>query len=232
MKTKLTSSRVASHANPTLWQESDWEKTTIDTYGLKCLEQFEKLNRGGLWARTFSELLIGTGDWYSTRCRLIWKVKGTKYNRIYFQLFPLAHLTEETEFGLWLLKTPTKFDGEVTSGKKNPKSGDSGTLAQEIMSNYPPTMEKLGMLPTPNAFDCKSGVKKETYENRKKRHLKKGVNLQYPLKQMAADLSPISGKTSQLSPQFVAEMMGFPKDWTELPFLNGEQNQSKVTETQ
>ena len=30
------------------------------------------------------------------------------------------------------------------------------------------------------------------------------------------------GKTSQLNPQFVAEMMGFPTDWTILPFLNGE----------
>ena len=30
------------------------------------------------------------------------------------------------------------------------------------------------------------------------------------------------GKTSQLNPQFVAEMMGFPPNWTELPFLSGE----------
>jgi hypothetical protein len=41
-----------------------------------------------------------------------------------------------------------------------------------------------------------------------------------------------TSKCSQLSPQFVMEMMGFPKDWTELPFLNGETNQSKQEETQ
>jgi hypothetical protein len=41
-----------------------------------------------------------------------------------------------------------------------------------------------------------------------------------------------TGKTSQLSPQFVLEMMGFPTDWTLLPFLNGETNQSKQEETQ
>jgi hypothetical protein len=29
---------------------------------------------------------------------------------------------------------------------------------------------------------------------------------------------------SQLNPLFVLEMMGFPPDWTELPFLNGETN--------
>jgi len=41
-----------------------------------------------------------------------------------------------------------------------------------------------------------------------------------------------TGKTSQLNPRFVAEMMGFPPDWTELPFQNGETNPSKPTETQ
>src|SRR5690606_19842362 len=29
------------------------------------------------------------------------------------------------------------------------------------------------------------------------------------------------GRNGQLNPRFVAEMMGFPKDWTELPFLRG-----------
>jgi len=29
-------------------------------------------------------------------------------------------------------------------------------------------------------------------------------------------------KTSQLNPRFVAEMMRFPTNWTELPFQNGE----------
>jgi hypothetical protein len=32
------------------------------------------------------------------------------------------------------------------------------------------------------------------------------------------------GKSSQLNPLFVEEMMGFPKLWTALPFLNGAQN--------
>jgi hypothetical protein len=38
-------------------------------------------------------------------------------------------------------------------------------------------------------------------------------------------------KDSQLNPRFVAEMMGFPPNWTELPFLSGETNQSKPEET-
>jgi len=30
------------------------------------------------------------------------------------------------------------------------------------------------------------------------------------------------GRDGQVNPCFVAEMMGFPKDWTELPFRRGE----------
>jgi hypothetical protein len=37
------------------------------------------------------------------------------------------------------------------------------------------------------------------------------------------------GKTFQLNPRFVAEMMGFPPDWTELPFQSGETNPSRDT---
>lgn len=48
------------------------------------------------------------GGWYSTKCKLTWKLKGTKYSRFYFQLVPLTHPTEGTEFGL--LPTPTKSD--------------------------------------------------------------------------------------------------------------------------
>jgi hypothetical protein len=88
----------------------------------------------------------------------------------------------------------------------------------------------MGMLPTPSAYDCKSGVKQETYQKRKARHLAKGVNLQYPLKQMAADIQNNNGKISQLNPRFVAEMMGFPPNWTELPFQSGETKASKDME--
>jgi hypothetical protein len=37
---------------------------------------------------------------------------------------------------------------------------------------------------------------------------------------------------SQLNPLFVEEMMGFPKNWTTLPFQNGETKASKPTGTQ
>jgi hypothetical protein len=116
------------------------------------------------------------------------------------------------------------------------------------------SIEWTGMLPTPNASDWNTGTKPETYEARRQRHAEKGVNLQMTLRQMAMLPTPqaqegekitglenqdsmtkrvrqITGKTSQLNPRFVAEMMGFPHNWTELPFLSGGKNPSKDTET-
>ena len=142
------------------------------------------------------------------------EMKGTKSSRLYFQLAVSTRRTKGIGFGLLptartrgllggtgsretmescvkegqftaetatammgvklkgLLKTPCKMDGEVSSGKKNPKSGDR--------SDFSPSLPGL-LLRT--------------------------------------------GETSQLNPLFVMEMMGFPPDWTELPFLSGETNQ-------
>ena len=264
---ELTSLQVDSHANHTQPQESDLEKKMTDTSGLKCLEQFEKFNRCTLWAKTFAASLIGMEGWYSTRCRLIWKLKATKCSRFYFQLVPSTHHTDETEFGL-LLKTPTKMDGEVSSGKKNPVSGNSGTLAQEIMSGYKPTMTKLGMLPTPQAMDMMQNPRREitksgrivsnqghngsaplkdlamngmlpTPTTRDWKGIQaneykemRGEETQFKMESLAGYANKVTGTTSQLSPQFVLEMMGFPTDWTLLPFLSGEMNPSKQEGTQ
>ena len=112
-------------------------------------------------------------------------------------------------------------------------------------------MDFHGMLPTPTMFDYNSARTPEKYEEHKAKYAEKGVNLQMPLKQMARngmlptpmaqEADKITGKenqnsvtkvirsqtgtTSQLNPPFVAEMMGFPTDWTISPFLSGETNQ-------
>jgi hypothetical protein len=114
------------------------------------------------------------------------------------------------------------MDGEVSSGKANPVSGDSGTLAQEIMSEYRPTMEKLGMLPTPSAEDNRDRGK--VSDPAIQRGIQKGkqVGLTMVMKEIGYQQT---GQNSQLNPLFVAEMMGFPPDWTVLPFLSGGKNQ-------
>ena len=61
-----------------------------------------------------------------------------RFNRTLYRLAVSALPTKGIDAGSsgTLLKTPSAFDATVTSPKKNPVSGDSGSLAQEIMCGY------------------------------------------------------------------------------------------------
>ena len=324
------SSRGDSLANPTQAQENEKEKKTNAIYGQKCLEQFEKLNPNGLWAKTFADLLIGMEVWYSTRCNLSWRLKGTKSNRFYFQLLASTRRTEEIESGLLLtptavmtdespekmraraekngykngtkygsllsqvkygmLPTPTAGDGmrginantttfengrfvrtsQTTgtkfgaslgqaaatgllptpqaidgSGKGRPLRPKPGRKDYEKMGNWRGDLKDFatqGMLPTPMARDYMGARTPQKWEEDKAKYKEKGQDLQMSLRQMARlqilptqesiEEEKTNGKTSQLNPRFVEEMMGFPENWTVSPFLSGETNPSRPTETQ
>lgn len=73
----------------------------------------------------------------------------------------------------------------------------------------------LKMLPTPRAF-CYKDARTDRGKS----------NLGEVLAAAQAD-----GANFQLNPLFVAEMMGFPTDWTVSPFLHGESLRSKPMET-
>jgi len=215
MQTQLTFLQEDSRANPTQLQEKERVKKTIGISGRKCLEQYEKLNQDISWGKMFLELLVGTGDWYSRKCKLTWRLKGTKYKRYYFQLVPLTHRIEETEFGL--LPTPTV--AEVIQPKEprtvfgnNRIRSNKGIEGQCKLTD----LAMKSMLPTPTTRDYKGSRSTEALKESGRTHTNS-----------LPDAFHQPGKTSQLNPQFVMEMMGFPPDWTELPFLNGETNQSK-----
>jgi len=193
---ELTSCPEGFLASRTAPQESGSGKMMNATSGQRCLEQFERFGHVGSWAKMFSGLLIGMEGWSSRRCKLTWKLKGTKSNRMYFQLRVSMLPTEEIGFGL--LPTPNTMD----------------TL---------PPKEAYQMLPTPTA-QCEKGGRAGIKP-------RKGHN---PLTNNLGDTMNYieqTGKSSQLNPRFVLEMMGFPPNWTELPFQSGETNQSKPQET-
>jgi hypothetical protein len=215
---KLTLFQEVFPANPTPLQESDLEKKMTATSGRKCLDAFGRLSRAGPWGKTFSELLIGMEGWYSTKCRLTWKLKGTKYKRMYFQLAVSTPRTEEIGSGLLpMLPTPQAIDGNGQGRdlrlKKdcNRDPDQSGSWRGDLKD-----FAAKGMLPTPKTQDSRHAL-----SDRGK------SNLGEEISQWGQD----NGIGSQLNPPFVAEMMGFPPDWTELPFLNGETKASKPTET-
>ena len=233
-----TSLQAASPASLSALPANAKARRTTATSGRKCLEQFGRFAPVGSWARTFSELLIGRGEWFSNRCALTWRLAGTKSNRIYFRLVPSALPTEGTDAGLLptvqtqglkrceqgktvfmppgLLPTPTPMN---SLPPKSDKSWEREMSVSRPGRTKPGNLRDIPfrapeMLPTPKTSDCQSPGK----------HGKGGLDLR------TAVLSQ-TGTNFLLNPLFAAEMMGFPVDWTVLPFQIGEMNPSKPTET-
>ena len=204
-----TSLQVDSLVSHTASQASDSAKKTSDIFGRKCLGLLEKYGRGGLLERMFAGYLVGMKGWYSKRCALTWKVKDTKSKRLLFQLQASALRTEEKEFGL--LPTPRTADVEgglvnnvqmdgTSYYRENAQGVRWGVKLRDVVEN--------GLLPTPKTQDSRHALRDRGKSN------------------LGEEMSELAfqntGKTSQLSPLFVEEMMGFPRNWTVLPFQSGE----------
>jgi hypothetical protein len=155
MQTKLTFLLEDSPANHSHLPEKEKGKMMNATCGARCLEQYKRLNRDSSSLKMSLVSRILMADWYSSRCALTWKMKGTKYSRLLFQLQPKTHRIEETDAGL-LLKTPCSADAYTENlTKKEQRFGNSGTLAQEVQTGF---IYQRGMLPTPTASDVEGGV--------------------------------------------------------------------------
>ena len=163
-----------------------------------------------------SGLINWGGGWYSTRCKLTWKLKGTKYSRFYFQLAPSTLRTEETEFGLLL--TPSTIDIKPNEKRFQKRTNYRASVGRKWTPGSLTEQIFQGLLPTPT-------LQEYTNSTLPPSQIKRQNIAGYLLRE------GISAH-SQLNPLFVEEMMGFPESWTESPFLNGATNQSKHTETQ
>jgi len=114
-----------------------------------------------------------------------------------------------------MLPTPTAMDSTNATATMKSTQVKEGSMHSVTLNRY---ILNNPLLNTPCASDKNGGC---TRSNPK---LQLGSSL---VNEMHGVLNRPAGKTSQLNPRFVAEMMGFPPNWTELPFQNGEQNQSK-----
>ncbi len=248
-----------SLANLSALPDNERERTMTVTSGLKCYGLYGRYSPLGSLARTllassrwysparrlkweakplFSERL--TEKEYccvkSTSSRPsaeTLEVKDIPSNRFLFRLVPSEHRTGGTGSGL--LPTPTATD--AGSGRINrslsPNAAERPTIAFAA---------KMGLLPTPNASEGTKWTTKYNPNSQMGRGLTAmTINDMLPTPQ-ARDFKgechptqsclPNALQTSQLNPLFVAEMMGFPPDWTVLPFQSGGRNPSKPTATQ
>jgi hypothetical protein len=115
--------------------------------------------------------------------------------------------------GYKMLPTPRsrdyKGDRKLKNGKNITSNGEEMALTLEQVAR----IMTSGLLPTPAAVDWKQTTLAESQRNRS---TLPGLMVKtfLPMPDKMTD----SQKNSQLSPQFVMEMMGFPTDWTLLPF--------------
>lgn len=222
------SSREDSPANRSASQESEREQTITATSGRRCYEQYASLPLVGSWAKMFSALLIGRTDWFSNRCALIWKMKATRCSRILFRLVPSMLPTEEIECGS--SHTKELLPTVVTQGLKYCNEKEQSAFVPPVLlptptandsknSSIPPSQITRGnlagaflrgLLPTPRAQG------EECYKTRAERKGHKCA-----MSYLESNVQFQTGSDSQLNPLFVAEMMGFPPDWTLVPFLDG-----------
>lgn len=168
MQTQLTFLLEDSPANHSHLPEKEKARMMNATCGAKCFEQFKKLNRdsSSLKMSLVSRTLMA--DWYSSRCALIWKLKGTKYSRLLFQLQPKTHRTEETVAGsleLGLLPTPTAVQRDHPERVEKLKaSGATDIYSRNNGENRPNSIIDYisfhGMLPTPSASDIEGAPKR------------------------------------------------------------------------
>jgi hypothetical protein len=134
-----------------------------------------------------------------------------KSNRFLFQLQASTHRTKEKEFGLLPIPKARESVQDLDKFKARMEKYPNGTT----MPNLATQISSL-MLKTPTASDKNIHWKTENW---------KGDDL-------GSQMNEIFGTRSHLNPQFVLEVMGFPPDWTLLPFQNGDKNQQKQQGTQ
>ena len=234
-------SQEDSHASRIRLRVKDLVKKTKDISGRNLLEQLERLSPGSSWVKMFMASLIGTGDWCSMKCKLTWRIKATRSHRLYFQLVPSTLHIDEIEFGL--LPTPT--------GMMNDCYADNSPNSHLRHTHSIATLANRGMLPTPQSRDHKNGSKSEDGRTKRKKEQGWSQNLNDLATQKLLPTPNASDNRNrgnpddpcvqkriangkqvgltmmvdgQLNPRFVAEMMGFPPDWMDLPFQNGEKN--------
>lgn len=97
---------------------------------------------------------------------------------------------------------------ETEDGEKNPNG----------LTDF---LDFHGLLPTPTARDWKGAPTLENFKRKGKK----------PWQGSLPDFFARAGRSFQLNPLFVAEMMGFPVNWTVLPFLPGGSSPSRDMET-
>lgn len=112
----------------------------------------------------------------------------------------------------------------ATASTCSPAVSRASRSASRANARVRPTLAlaaRMGLLSTPTANDAINSSLPPSQAKRKS-GVVHDVMISHPSR---------IGKGSRLNPRYVAQMMGFPPDWTELPFRHGAASRSKLTAT-
>ena len=191
-----TSSQQDTHANHFHSQGSAEAVKMTDISGRTYFPLFKEKDPLG----AFSRMFMGMSLWASTKCYLTWRGKATPQGRSLFQLVPLTHLTDETEFGsspeMW--PTPTARDHK---GARKPETLKA--VGRDAKNSLPDAV-RSGLWPTPTANEDAAGTPNGKMQKQLGNHPE------------VRGTTPEEWKRGTLNPQWVEWLMGYPEGWTDL----------------
>lgn len=220
---RLTYSQEGFLASHFQRRESERERKMTVTSGRKCFGQYGRYDPLGSLVRT----LLESPAWYNPAVRLRWKVKPLCLKRLTRKRYSNKSTLSKPSVEILSVRDIPSSRFLFQLAVSEPRTGGTGygllptvqTQGLKTCRNGKTVFADLSLLPTPQARDWK-GI--SIAEGKRTRGEKTSFGSTLP------DLvRRVTGKTSQLNPLFVEEVMGYPLMWTTLPFLsqNGDKSQ-------
>lgn len=196
---QLTLFPVDSRASHLAWLASKEELMMKDSYGRKCLESSEKLDQLGYSVKMYLESSKLRGGQYVK----VFTISDTISPYLIMKLRLSEQRTDENECSLWA--TPNTMDNlPARTGEK------MQDLLNRIGKNKPSNLreqvvpENMRFFITPSASEGKrSTFKMATHRTQK------------PNGNLTQQLAHKTNATGSLNPEWVEQLMGFPRGWTE-----------------
>lgn len=178
-----------SHVSHTVTQASNWVQKITAPSGLNIAGLSKNSGPLGL----LEKMLLGWSGWSWIACLPIWRAWATPGGRLIFQLVPLAHHTNDAEYGL----LPTVRANSAMASNLNTEAN--------LSSKRNPNLETVlaHLLPTIGANEFKGASKVRFRGSVEFRGAKMAEGVRFQ------ETDPI-----YLNPQFAELMMGYEPDYT------------------
>lgn len=196
--------------------DQEKERKMTATSGRKCLGELTKSDPIGLLVKT----LLESQAWYSPVMKLKWEVTRISKEKVAWRRKCVSNLllTESATTSKVSVIPSSRLLYQLVPSVRRIEGTESSLLPTvqtqglKVCNKGKTEFMNLKLLPTPIKSYWKAGTPKDRNDGKTRNS------------QLNHLIAHHAGKTSHLNPRFAAEMMGFPPNYLELPFLSIEQN--------